>query len=167
MERVVTGAAHHKGKLSLLKLTGDKKIRLFRTSIWSTWSHVVPDLGQRRRTASDGVGHASLREGEDELHAARQRGRRAGNVDFGWDLQKNDAADVEFGNRVVAKRRVDGWIHPLVWAWTHSHRKTVLHCSQAISRQGSPPSRLRLYMANSNRQSRLSPPLMHVFRSCP
>lgn len=75
MERAVNGQHINKAKLSLLKQSGNKN-SLFRIGSGTRGRNLFPDLGPQRRTASDGVGHPSLREGEVEIPAARQRGRR-------------------------------------------------------------------------------------------
>ena len=92
MERAVNGQHINKGKLSLLKLSGEKKIAYFELDL----EHVVVTSFQ---IAAGGDGQLPMESAT--LHFVKVKtkylpqgneGDATGNVDFGWDLQKNVAA---------------------------------------------------------------------------
>jgi type VI secretion system secreted protein Hcp len=92
MERAVNGQHIKKGKLSLLKQSGEKKIPYFEVELTDV---VVTSF----QLAAGGDGHLPMESGT--LHFVKMHtyykpqgneGDATGNVDFGWDLQKNAAA---------------------------------------------------------------------------
>lgn len=92
LERAVNGQHIKKGKISLLKLSGEKKIAYFELDL----EHVVVTSFQ---IAAGSDGHLPMELAT--LHFVKVKtkylpqgneGDATGNVDFGWDLQKNVAA---------------------------------------------------------------------------
>ena len=92
MERAVNGLHINTGKLSLLKQSGDKKIPYFEIDL----DHVVVTSFQ---ISAHGGGQLPMEAAT--LHFVKMKtkylpqgneGDATGNVDFGWDLQKNVAA---------------------------------------------------------------------------
>ena len=108
MERAVNGLHVNTGKISLLKLSGDKKIPYFEIDM----DHVV--VTSHNISAHGGgqlpmeLSYSPLREGEDEVPAARQRGRRAGKCRFRMGPAKERLR--------VTEALEDEWMmsHPLV-----------------------------------------------------
>jgi type VI secretion system secreted protein Hcp len=92
LERTVTGEPFDSGKLTLLKLAGDKKIAYFQIELKNvvlTSFHV----------SASGDGHLPMEsftlhfvEVQSHYKPQSNEGDPLGNVDFGWNLQKNEAA---------------------------------------------------------------------------
>lgn len=92
MERAVNGLHVNTGKISLLKLSGDKKIPYFEIDM----DHVVVTS---HNISAHGGGQLPMESAT--LHFVKVKtkylpqgneGDAQGNVDFGWDLQKNVSA---------------------------------------------------------------------------
>ena len=92
MERAVNGLHINTGKISLLKLSGDKKIPYFEIDM----DHVVVTI---HNISAHGGGQLPMESAT--LHFVKMKtkylpqgneGDATGNVDFGWDLQKNVSA---------------------------------------------------------------------------
>jgi type VI secretion system secreted protein Hcp len=92
LERAVNGLHINKGKISLLKQSGDKKIPYFELEL----EHVLVTSYQ---ISAHGGPHLPVESAT--LHFVKVKskylpqgneGDATGNVDFGWDLQKNVAA---------------------------------------------------------------------------
>jgi type VI secretion system secreted protein Hcp len=92
MERAVNGLHIKKGKISLLKLSGEKKIAYFEVDldhVLVTGFHISAHGGGQLPMESATLHFAKMK---TKYLPQGNEGDAQGNVDFGWDLQKNVAA---------------------------------------------------------------------------
>ena len=91
-ERAVTGKPVPKGKLSLLKLTGDKKIPYFVVDLENVvvTSYQIAAHSDGQLPTESSTIHFVI--AKSKYQPQGNEGDPSGNVDFGWNLQKNAPA---------------------------------------------------------------------------